>query len=49
MTERDVDYDRYVDYKKLNLRMMNAAEEAIRTLIEVQWECEEMYTGAVDQ
>lgn len=35
-----------VDFKEMYLKMVRATEEAIRLLIEVQQECEEMYTDA---
>lgn len=31
------------DYQELYLKMMRASEQAIRTLIEAQQECEELY------
>lgn len=34
------------DYKEMYLKMLRASEEAIRTLIRVQRECEEMYVCA---
>ena len=49
MPENEIDYDRYVDYKEMYLKMMRAVEAAMNLLIETQRECEEMYTGAVDQ
>lgn len=42
-------YDRYVDYKKLYLKMMRASEAAIPSIIEVQHECEEAYLDALDE
>lgn len=32
-----------MDYKEMYLKMMRATEEAIRILVQVQQECEEMY------
>lgn len=49
MDEEFVDYDRYVDYKEMYLKMVRATEAAMNILIETQRECEEMYTGAVDR
>ena len=37
------------DYKELYLKMMRASEEAIRTLIKTQQECEELYLQDADQ
>ena len=34
-----------MDYKEMYLKMMRASEEAIRTLIQAQQECEEMYVS----
>lgn len=33
------------DYKEMYLKMLRASEEAIRALIRVQRECEEMYVS----
>lgn len=49
MTEDYVDYDRYVDYREMYLKMVRATEAAINILIETQRECEELYTDAVDR
>ena len=35
-----------VDYKEMYLTMARAAESAIRTLIEAQQKCEELYMSA---
>ena len=35
--------DENLDFKAMYLKMMNAAEDAIRILIKAQRECEEMY------
>jgi len=37
-----------VDYKELYLNMVRASERAIRELIRVQQECEELYLAASD-
>ena len=34
-----------MDYKEMYLKMMRASEDAIRTLIKAQQECEELYSG----
>ena len=34
------------DYKEMYLKMMRATEDAIRILVAVQQECEEMYLNA---
>ena len=44
-----MDDDKNVDYKEMYLRMMRAAEEAMKILIEAQRECEEMYIAAEDE
>lgn len=49
MSEHGTDFERYVDFKKMYLRMMGAAEEAMNLLIEAQRECEELYVSAVEQ
>lgn len=36
------------DYKEMYLTLMRATEKAIRTLIEAQQECEELYLDAED-
>ena len=38
--------EKNVDYKDMYLKLMRAAEDAIRILIEAQRECEEMYIEA---
>ena len=38
--------DKNVDYAELYLRMVRATEKAIRTLVEAQQECEELYIRA---
>ena len=35
-----------VDYKEMYLKMVRASEDAVRTLIKAQQECEEMYLDA---
>ncbi len=37
-----------VDFKEMYLKMVRATEEAMRILIEVQRECEEMYVSATE-
>ncbi len=37
-----------VDYKEMYLKMVRASEDAIRTLIKAQQECEEMYLDAAE-
>lgn len=37
-----------VDYKEMYLKMVRASEDAVRTLIKAQQECEEMYLDATD-
>lgn len=37
------------DYKELYLKMVRAAEKAIRMLIEAQRECEELYLRTNDE
>ena len=32
-----------MDYKEIYLKMMRASEEAVKTIIQAQRECEEMY------
>lgn len=49
MDENLIDYDRYVDYKEMYLKMVRASKGAMDVLIETQRECEEMYMNAVDQ
>ena len=36
------------NYKELYLKMMRASEQAIRTLIRAQQECEELYVSEAD-
>ena len=36
------------DYKEMYLTLMRATEKAIRTLIEAQQQCEELYLDAED-
>ena len=36
------------NYKELYLKMMRASEQAIRTLIQAQQECEELYVSEAD-
>ena len=36
------------NYKEMYLKMMRASEQAIRTLIKAQQECEEMYVSEAD-
>ena len=36
------------NYKELYLKMMRASEQAIRTLIRTQQECEELYVSEAD-
>ena len=38
--------DGNADYKEMYLKMVRAAEEAIRLLIKAQQECEELYLNA---
>ncbi len=38
-----------VDYKKMYHIMVNAAEDAMRILIEAQQKCEEMYIESSDE
>ena len=44
--DSDTCYDKNVDYKKMYLIMMNAAEKAMNILIAAQKECEEIYINA---
>ena len=37
-----------VNYKEMYLKMVRASEDAIRTLIKAQQECEEMYLDAAE-
>lgn len=37
------------DYKKMYFTLLNAAEDAIRALIQAQEECEEMYLSSEDE
>ena len=37
-----------MDYKEMYLKMVRASEDAIRTLIKAQQECEEMYLDAAE-
>ena len=37
------------DYKEMYLKMVRASEKAIRTLVEAQQECEELYITTPEQ